>query len=336
MFLNSWSLALSLVSLAALVLITIACRSAVRVLRYWNPDNDDNRQIKLEGEIWLVSTLVEYGLLFQISSLVLFVFAADHFCEVIVGAMCATGSLMANPFGIPTLIIKLAGVFFYGFWIVLHQLDISAETYPLVKAKYIYLLFLFPLLIADMSLQTFYIGGLSPDIITSCCAVVFGAGADPSGNLLGGSFNQPILLTLFYGSITALILAGILVSRTRSTPLALLQAMGWVFFFGLAMITIISVISSYIYAMPFHHCPFCIIKPEYHYIGLAIYFTLIPATFFGLIPALIIPCKQKTELISSVGSTQSAAAKLSVLLLLLFTILSSYHMIAYHLFGGEM
>ncbi len=335
MFLNPWSLALSLVSFSALVLITIACRSAVRVLRYWNPDSDSNRQIQLEGEIWLVSTLVEYGLLFQISSLVLFIFAADNFCEVIVGAMCATGALLANQFGMPSLLIKLLGVFLYGFWIVLHQLDIRAETYPLVKTKYIYLLLLLPLLITDIALQTFYLAGLSPDIITSCCAVVFGEGAEQGSNLLG-SFNQPLLLSFFYGSIAVLIILGILVSRTRSSLTAILQAVGWTFFIALALVTVISVISSYIYAMPFHHCPFCIIKPEYHYIGLAIYFTLIPATFFGMVPALIIPCKQKPELISSVGSFQSVSAKLSVLLLILFTILSSYHMIAYRVLGGEM
>jgi hypothetical protein len=152
MFLNSWSLGLTLAGLIILFLGVFACRTAVRVLRYWNPQNDSNLQIKLENEIWLASTLVEYGLGFQIITVILFVLAADNFCHVIVGAMCATGALLANDFGIPALLVKIGGVFFYGFWIVLHKLDISSETYPLVRIKYIYLLFILPLLIADITL----------------------------------------------------------------------------------------------------------------------------------------------------------------------------------------
>ena len=199
MFLNSWSLALILSSLIVLFLGMLACRTAVRVLWHWDPASDSNRQIRLENETWLASTLVEYGLGFQIITLVLFVLAADYFCHVIVGAMCATGALLANSWGMPTLLVKIAGVFLYGFWIVMHQLDISSENYPLVRAKFRYLLILAPLLVTDNLLQFFYIANLRPDIITSCCAVVFGTGSEPQ-NLLAG-FNRSAQLTLFYGSV---------------------------------------------------------------------------------------------------------------------------------------
>jgi len=162
MFLNPWSLALSLCSLVALVLGAVAGRTAVRVLRFWEPGSDSNRQIRLENEIWLSSTLVAYGLGFQIITLILFVLAADQFCQVIVGAMCATGALLANPYGMPALLVKLVGIFFYGFWILIHQLDIRSEHYPLVRIKYLALLLLLPLLVLDASLQTLYIAGIKP------------------------------------------------------------------------------------------------------------------------------------------------------------------------------
>jgi hypothetical protein len=66
MFLNSWSLGLTLAGLIVLALAIFASRTAIRVLRYWDPSSDSNLQIKLENEIWLASTLVEYGLGFQI------------------------------------------------------------------------------------------------------------------------------------------------------------------------------------------------------------------------------------------------------------------------------
>ena len=335
MFLNSWSLGLTLAGLIILVLGIFACRTAFRVLRHWDPSSDSNLQIKLENEIWLASTLVEYGLGFQILTLVLFVLAADTFCQVIVGAMCATGALLANDFGMPTLLVKIAGVFLYGFWIVLHKLDISSETYPLVKIKYTYLLLILPLLIADITLQTMYIAYLSPDIITSCCAVVFGSSDETGRNLLQG-YSQTTLLFLYYGSIVFLLGLGCILLKRWLLPLAALFSAGWLWFLCLATVAIITLFSSYIYAMPYHHCPFCILKPEYHYIGFALYFTLIPAAFFGLSTVIVEPLKSKKNLAGPVQQYQRTAIILSLLLVLLLTAISSYHFLLYKITGGEL
>lgn len=334
MFLNSWSLGLSLASLIGILLGIYACRTAIRVLRYWDPSSDSNLQIKLENEIWLASTLVEYGLGFQILTLVLFVLAADTFSQVIVGAMCATGSLSANSFGIPALMVKIAGVFFYGFWIVLHKLDINSEAYPLVRIKYFYLILLLPLLVTDITLQSLYLGRLTPDIITSCCAVVFSSSAATGRNLLA-SFSQNNLLWLYYGTGISLVGVGSLLLHRWNKPLALVFSAGWLWFLGLAAMAIITVFSSYIYAMPYHNCPFCILKPEYHYIGLVLYFTLIPAAFFGLSTALVEPFKNCADLSGPVRRYQRMAVKISILLLLLFAATSSFHFLVYKISGGE-
>lgn len=334
MFLNSWSLGLTLAAAIILILTVFASRTAVRVLRHWNPQSDSSLQIKLENEIWLASTLVEYGLGFQILTLVLFVLAADTFCQVIVGAMCATGALLANSYGIPALLVKILGVFFYGFWIVLHKLDISSESYPLVRIKYIYLLFILPLLVADIILQTAYISNLSPDIITSCCAVVFASSANTGPNLLE-SFSQSLLLLLYYGTIVVLTVLGFLVLKGWRKLLGALYSFGWIWFLGLATIAIITVFSSYIYAMPYHNCPFCILKPEYHYIGFLLYFTLIPAAFFGITVIIVEPYKKRDNLKAAVLKYQHLGIKLSLFLLLVFLLVSSYHFLLYKITGGE-
>ena len=44
----------------------------------------------------------------------------------------------------------------------------------------------------------------------------------------------------------------------------------------------LSFLSLYIYEHPHHHCPFCILKPEYHYLGYALYVPLFAATAAGL------------------------------------------------------
>lgn len=335
MFLNSWSLALTLTGLLILSLGIMAARTAIRVLRFWNPASDDNRQIQLENEIWLAATLMKYALGFQIITLVLFVLAADHFCQVIVGAMCATGALLANGYGMPTLEIKLVGVFLYGFWIVLHQLDISSESYPLARTKYLYLLLLIPFLLVDLSLQTLYIANLQPDIITSCCAVVFGETKGSGGPNLIASLDQTMILRLFYGTAAILFILGVKLVRRWSAAIAVVNSLAWLWFLGLALAAITTVFSSYIYAMPFHRCPFCILKPEYDYIGFALYGTLLMACFFGINTAAVEPFKHRYDLSKIVADYQKFSVKASLTLLIIFTALASYHILLYRLTGGE-
>jgi len=334
MFLNSWSIALVICGLVVLFLMGYAARSGIRVLLFWNPESDSNRQIRLENEIWLTSTLVEYALGVQVVSLIVFVLAADYFSQSIVGAMCATGSLLANDFGVPALIVKIGGVFFYGFWIVLHQLDIRSEKYPLVRLKYVYLLLLLPLLILDLSLGVIYIAGLKPDIITSCCAVVFGESTGGGTNLLSGLTHE-MSLVLFYGTVVLLLVVGVLLLAAWRPWISLFFSSVWLWYFLLALMVVTTVFSSYIYAMPFHKCPFCILKPEYHYIGFAIYGALFGGAFLGMSIVVAEPLRTVEGLSEVVTVFQRKAVIYSLILLIVFTLLTSYHYVWYAFRGGE-
>lgn len=335
MFLNSWSLALCLLSGLTLLLIGVACKTAVKVIRKWDPAADSQGQIELESEIWLSSTLVQYGLAFQIVSLLLYVIAADYFAQMLAGAMCATGSLLANEYGLPLLMVKIGGVFLYGLWIVLHQLDISNAEYPLVRIKYVLLLLLFPLLLADTLLLFAYLGGLEPDIITSCCAVIFDKGPGRTvQNLLRGQDAQAGLL-VYYGWLAFLFAVGVLAWRRQKISLYIVYGLAMAAFFVLALNTIITVLSSFIYAMPFHNCPFCMLKREYGYIGFLVYIPLFVAVFCGVTPMLMQPCQAKAGLAVTVAKLQRKLIVVSMAALAFYAILSSYHYIVYVVMGGE-
>ena len=94
---------------------------------------------------------------------------SDYFSTILVGAMCAAGSLTANGYGVPALLVKLITVFLSAAWIVCHKLDLGSEYYPLVKRKYLLLFCILPLLFLDSALLFLYLYNLTPDIITSCC-----------------------------------------------------------------------------------------------------------------------------------------------------------------------
>ncbi|MDZ7640913.1 MAG: hypothetical protein U5J62_02630 [Desulfurivibrio sp.] len=378
MLLNSWSLVLIISSLLVVFLLAVAARSAVRVLRFWDPARDDSRQISLESEIWLSSTLVSYALGVQILSLVLLVLAADDFAAVISGAMCATGTLLANPFGLPALLVKLLGVFLYGGWLVLHRLDISSEHYPLVRHKCWYLLALLPWLAADIGLQSLYLLELDPDVIVSCCAVVFRAG-DQGSQLLVELAGERVL-PVFYAAAGGLLLLGAVTwwrlsaaarpaatgSATSATAgsatpaaagsatpdrangerlraadprleswLVLIYGAGWLLFLPLALLAITVAFSSYIYAMPYHNCPFCILQPAYHYIGFAIYIPLLLGAFYGFNVPLASLFSRHPHLAESATAHRRHALAASLLLLILFTAIASYHYLRYMIGGGQ-
>jgi len=331
MFLNSWSIALCLISLVVVFLLLLAARTAVRVLRYWDLASDSNLQISLENETWLASTMVKYALAFQIFSLFLFAMAADAFSDVVAGAMCATGSLTVNDYGMPALYIKMLGLFIYGFWLVIHNLDVSSESYPLLKLKFVYLVLLLPWVVVDIGMQTLYIANLKPDIITSCCAVVFGEGGGKGMNLLG-PFSKGIGLPLFYGTALLLFICGIVLRRRWRPWLANCYGLVWALFLPFSLLVITSIISSYIYAMPYHRCPFCILKPEYHYIGFFIYGTLFPGSFFAVSAALVGFFRKRPDLGEFVTKFQRVAVLISLGMLLAFICFSSYDYLYYKIF----
>ncbi len=340
MLLNSWSITLIVISVASLFLAGGAVRTAVRVLRFWDGDADTAGQIQLENETWLSALLMEYGMVLQLVALLLLILAADSYSEIMIGAMCATGAFLANGYGMPLLLIKILGIFFYGFWIVLHRLDVGSELLPLTRLKYLYLLILVPLLLLDMVLLILYLVNLKPDIITSCCGVVFGNSAGDGKNLIGPMPVQAVMFLFYCLAGVIFGLGSILLKRVDKGSAPFAKTTGgvfsllWIIFFCLSLVVITAVISSYIYGMPFHRCPFDILKKEYNMVGYLIYFTLFPATFLGMSAGFTAFFAKLPGLERSVPVFCKTSLRFSLLLLSLFLIVVSWYPVVYLLGGG--
>ncbi len=341
-FINAWAIALLVAAAAALFVLGGATRTAVKVLLHWDPGSDRARQIALENETCLAALLVRFALLLQLFSLLLLVQAADSFSHILAGAMCATGAFVANDYGMPVLAVKLFGVFFYGFWLVLHHLDLRSEFLPLTRLKFGYLLLLAPLLVADISLVVLYLAKLRPDIITSCCGVVFATAAGEGRNLVGPLPATSVML-LFYGLAgLLLVLAFILKKRTeRDGPagdlplLNISYASGCMVFFVLALMVITTVISPYIYALPSHRCPFDILRTEYYAVGYPIYLSLMVLTFAGISGGVTAFLRKRCGLGEPVRRFRNTCLKAFLLLLPIFLMLVSWYPARYLLTGGE-
>lgn len=342
MLMHRWSIALSVCSTGVFFLGVVAVFCGIRVLRFWDHGSDSLQQIRLESQIWFTASLMQYGLVFQFLSLLVLVLAADSFSSLLIGAMCATGAFLANGYGISALLVKIVLVFFCGYWLILHRLDMLSESYPLVRLKYTYLLFLVPLLGVEATLQSLYLYHLEPDVITSCCGVIFRPQDGDGYNLLG-PFSTPHLLGFFYGLASTIFFLGLrmLIQLKRgkqfcSSFSVVCFSLGWVLFFILSIWAIITVFSSYIYAMPYHRCPFDILQPEYNYIGFPIYLALFLAVFLGTGCGVAQAVRRYDGLVAHVSHFQLVSTAISLLLLLLFLLLTAYAPIRYILAGGEV
>ncbi len=323
MILHPGILALLTGSVITFAMLLYAAGTGLRILMGWDLQSSSERQLLLERKTSLISTLINYAFGFQILSLLLFLYTADQLHPQFVGAMCATGSLNANPTGWNVLFLKIILGFASAFWIAVNNLDQRAEDFPLVRPKYTALLLLTPLVGLDLYFQIRYFSGLHPEVITSCCGALFSAGRNPLASGLAALPPRP-MMALFY--IILLTGAGVaLFCRKSSSGAArfLLAAISAVTFF-VAIASIVSFVSIYIYELPSHHCPFDILQQGYGFIGYPIYGTLFGGVFFGILPGLFHPMKKIATLQAVIEEIEGRWVLLFALLICVFGVLCSW------------
>jgi hypothetical protein len=265
----------------------------VRVLRHWNLASGAREQVQLERATELVSTLFRFVMLAELAALVLFVFNADHMAKLFVGAMCAVGTLSANDWGFPALYLRIAVFFAASVWLMLDRADRLGRDYPLTRLKYGAILAIAPLVVASAGVQLTYFLNLETDVITSCCSKLFTAANEGIAAEMTGMAPGLALWLLAGAGLAVAFTGGFSLWRGRGHGAFALAGAG---FFLMALAAIVSVISLYIYDHPNHHCPFCILKPEYGYIGYALYLPLFTATALALGAGAIRPFAQVESL----------------------------------------
>jgi hypothetical protein len=272
-------IALLLSSLLCIGLLLAATPFAIDLIRNWDLASGSERQLLRERRTYLLSTLLAFVFATQLLALLLFVFNADRMASLFVGAMCAVGTLQANAFGFPALLAQILVFFLAAVWLVINHVDTRAPDYPLLRTKYVLLLCLLPLLLAAALLQWRYFLALKADVITSCCGSLF---SDATPGVTADLAAAPPLPTMiaFYLSLLLAGAAALLYRRWQRGGylVALLSALA----FAITMAAILAFISLYVYEHPHHHCPFCVLKPDYSYQGYALYGPLFVGTAAGL------------------------------------------------------
>lgn len=274
-------IALLLAGGISLFMLLAASPFAVQVIRHWDVRSGSERQLKLERLTYLFSTLVAFVCLMQILAALLFVFNADKMSVMFVGAMCAVGALNVNAFGFPALYAQLALFFLAVLWLAINHVDSRARDYPLVRLKYALLLAAIPLFALSLWLQLSYFLGLKADVITSCCGSMFSEQAETLASEVSALEPKPALYA-FYGTLIAALALSAWHWLGRGHASGFAAGLGALAGFVAAIAGILAFVSLYIYEHPHHHCPFCILKPEYDYQGYALYVPLFVGAAAGM------------------------------------------------------
>ena len=300
------------------LLLFIAFISTLGLLKRWNFDVFTTEQFALENRSYLVMTIIFFVMMLKVVLLPYFVYTIDNLSNLIPGAMCGAGVIKANEYGNPLLSLKIIILFLSGLWLSMNSIDLKAKSYPYLKIKSWFFVLIFFLLSAEFVLDILYFTHIETTNPVSCCSVIFGQTGGANGLPFG--LDIPKLLILFY-------LLFALVVLTTVSELAVMSIIASVLFGVIAYYAVVYFFGTYIYELPTHLCPFCMLQDHYYYVGYLLWGVLLLGLFLSIDAAIMQGFfKQPAK----------SLKRISLLLLSLFVLLCSAYVAVYYLKNGVL
>jgi hypothetical protein len=298
------------------ILLFVAFISTVGLLKKWNFDVFTTEQFTLENRSYLVMTIIFFVMLLKVVLLPYFVYTIDNLSDLIPGAMCGAGVIKANEYGNPLLSLKIIILFLSALWLSINTIDLKAKNYPYLKIKSWFFILIFFLLSAEFVLDVLYFTNIETTNPVSCCSVIFGQTGGANGLPFG--LDIPKLLILFY-------LLFALVLLTTLSQMAFLSIVASLLFGVIAYYSVVYFFGTYIYELPTHLCPFCMLQDHYYYVGYFLWGLLLLGLFLVIDTAIMQ---------SFFKQSAKSLKRISLLLLSLFVLLCSSYVAVYYFKNG--
>lgn len=315
-FLSNYIIALMFIQAIIVLLASYALYTSINILKKWDFESVTQGQYALEKRSYLVATTIVFIIIIKIILFFFFVICVDNLSNIVPGAMCAAGIVSANEYGTYLLGIKIFSIFGFGIWLYLNKLDIEASNYPFLMKKYFLYLVLFLLIIVEFWLEITYFANISLEEPVKCCSIVFSAATVVGGLPLGFTTQKLIILfyLLYVLSITSSLFKYSFYNFITNLMFLFVAYYSVTYFFG-----------TYIYEIPTHKCPYCMLQKEYYFIGYIIWTALFIGVFFGMLPFIM-------QLLSKKSVRQSYLY--SILFNTFFVLVCTYFVVAYYLKNG--
>lgn len=308
--------AVLLLDFITLCFLILSLLIGVKIAFKWDISATTPQQYQLEKKSFLISTIIKYTFVIKLMVFPYFVMTMDLISAKIPGAMCATGVFSASIYGHYVLGIKLITLFYFGLWLAIHHYDVGHEDSPYTKGKFKLLILICFIFMLEMGLELAMFKDIDPGKIVSCCGTLFGGSTiSPTSEMLT---DPNTTMKIFYGSIVFLVMTYLL-------RFPLLYLFSSVVILVTSIMSLIYFFSSYVYELPVHKCPFCLIQSEYHYMGYGLYLLLFGGAFSGIYYGLLSRMIEDNVLVLK---------RISFGLLLLYVSVVTYYPVAYYLKHG--
>jgi hypothetical protein len=285
-----------------LLVVTFTLFQTLYVLRYYLEDSTTELQYKLEQKSYLIGVVVTIVLSIKIVLIPFFAYSMQELSSLVSGAMCAAGVINSNSYGTGLLFLKLLILFFALIWLLLNKADFHMKKSRYFRKKLWLFMFLYLLILLEFigSLKFFTLIEIDNPVV--CCSVIYTKISNPI------PFNLSItqLLILFY-SLYFIVIYSAYKNKKNFLIFSSL------FFVYSSYYALVYFFATYIYELPTHKCPYCMLQKDYYYVGYFIYITL----FLGIYSVLKV----------SFDSTNSNFNKVILFFSIFVLILSSYFLI---------
>jgi hypothetical protein len=308
--------ALAIIESVVLIFSILVLFYSLRIVLRWDFSSTTNAQYRLEKSSFLVSLVIFFIAIIKIAIMPFFIFIIDSLSVVLHGAMCGTGVINANEYGVNLLLFKLSTLFIAGLWIVVHKLDINSKDYPYMRYKSYLFLLLFVMIVVEDWLYFKYFSNIEFDIIVECCSAVFSTAQSALELPLGMSLSH--LLVLFG------LLSGLLYISAISNY-HYVSLFTNILYIIISIYVVIYFFSTYVYEIPTHQCPFCLFQKEYYYIGYIIFGSLFSSTYISI---------YYNMMFIFLGRDYKILKKYSIILLAIFILSNIYFPISYYIKNG--
>ncbi len=265
----------------------IAFFISIKIVKSWDLNSTSQTQYKLEKQSFLVSTIIKYIFILKLPLFLFFIFTADKLSDIITGAMCGAGVVNSVSFGSSMFFYKILNLYIFGFWLVLNSYDLKKENQPYTKYKFWLYIFGFIFLLTEIYLEIDFFLSLDVSKLVSCCGTLFSAASKSSISFIY-NINKIYFVYLFYALYLLLCIAYIF----KNSIAILLSNVSFIF---VSIISLIMFFGTYIYQLPTHHCPFCMLQKDYYYIGYVLYIALYVGTFYGVSGAIMSMLERRKE-----------------------------------------
>lgn len=260
---------LLLCDLIFLAFLVFCLPFAADIALRWDMNSTDVKQYSLEKRGYLVSTAVRFIFYLKIPLFLLFIYANDKLSGVVTGAMCAAGVFNATVYGKYLLYAKILNIYLFALWLIIDKLDYKNGILPFTKLKFRLFIILFISFSVEILLFVLNFSLLDPTVPVSCCNTLFSEGQSVFLSLKGS--HSLIIFSLSYAA------SAFFYFKVWHRA----YGISAVIYFFTAALSLILFTSTYVYELPTHKCPFCILQSGYYYVGYAFYILLFIGTFSG-------------------------------------------------------